>query len=256
MNGDNGGIKKWLIVGSISVTGVTTASATTDVVNRDYIDHRSPLPIQTGNSGSYLSTNGIGISYSTISNSQEFTTTGAQTFTVPANATIFYIECVGSGSGGAGGAAAAAGAGGGSGSYTSWYVQKSFVSSNMTVTVGVGGNGGAAGGGVANIGQPTTVSWTGPGSLTYTLTSFGGGSAGAAATSQIGGRSSWFYTVAGLTGLLQGLVLLEVLELHKLDNINQLQVEEVEHLVLMVGQEELYLILEILFLHPVEHQDQ
>jgi hypothetical protein len=195
------------ILGSNSVTGVTTATATTDVVNRDYIDHRSPLPIQTGNSGAYLSTNGIGVSYVTTSNSQEFTTTGAQTFTVPANATIFYIECVGSGSGGGGSASGGLLGieGGGAGSYTSWYVHRSLVSSNMTVTVGVGGVGGTGGSGTTNagIGQSTTVSWTGPESITYTLTSLGGGAAGAAGTSQIfssGGRSSYFYTVAGGAG--------------------------------------------------------
>ena len=201
------------ILGSNSVTGVTTASATTDVVNKDYIDHRSPLPIQTGNSGSYLSTNGIGISYVNTSGTQEFTATGAQTFTVPSNATIFFIECVGSGSGGGGSASGGllGITGGGAGSYTSWYVHRSFVSSNMTVTVGVGGVGGTGGTGNTNagIGQSTTVSWTGPGSITYTLSSSGGGSAGAAGTSQIltsGGRSSWFYTINGGAGAAPAVV--------------------------------------------------
>ena len=172
------------ILGSSSVTGVTTASATSEVINRDYIDHRNPLPILSGNSGRYLTTNGIGVSYLSISNSQEFTSTGAQTFVVPPQANIFYIECVGSGSGGNGGTAANGGIGGGAGSYTAWYIHRIYVLSNMTVTVGVGGAGGASGGGVGTIGQPTTVSWTGPGSITHTLTSYGGGLSGVGATNQ------------------------------------------------------------------------
>ncbi len=89
--------------------------------------------------------------------------------------------------------------GGSSGSYTSWYVPKSIVTSNITVNPGVGGVGAATSGGTGSAGAGTTVSWTGPGG-TYTLTASGGGAAGVIGAAQTVSQSSFYYTTAGLSG--------------------------------------------------------
>ena len=89
--------------------------------------------------------------------------------------------------------------GGSSGSYTSWYVPKSIVTSNITVNPGIGGVGAATSAGLGAAGAGTTVSWTGPGG-TYTLTAAGGGAAGVAGTAQAVSQSSSYYTTAGLSG--------------------------------------------------------
>ena len=90
------------------------------------------------------------------------------------------------------------GTGGSGGSYTSWYIPKSIVSSNITVNVGSGGAGGINDGDTGLSGAGTTISWTGPGG-TYTLTANGGRSGGVAGAAQTS-ITSYFYTTAGGTG--------------------------------------------------------
>jgi hypothetical protein len=89
--------------------------------------------------------------------------------------------------------------GGSSGSYTSWYVPKSIVTSNITVNPGIGGVGAATSAGLGAAGAGTTVSWTGPGG-TYTLTAAGGGAEGVPAAAQTVSQSSFYYTTSGLSG--------------------------------------------------------
>lgn len=97
----------------------------------------------------------------------------------------------------------AGGNGGSSGSYTSWYIPKSLISSDITIIPGKGGIGATTDNGVGSVGSATTISWTGPGG-TYILNSNEGGvNPGAAQTSQ----SNYFYTTSGGTaGYLSGSV--------------------------------------------------
>ena len=93
-------------LGSSFISGITTTSFnSTDVVNKDYVDtYPSPLPSQTGNAGKFLTTtDGTSTSWDYVSNYQEFTTTGAQTFTVPSYSNLLHIEAVGAGGGGSAG---------------------------------------------------------------------------------------------------------------------------------------------------------
>jgi hypothetical protein len=191
--------------GSNFISGITTTVFdSTDVVNKTYVDVvTQPLPSQTGNAGKFLTTtDGTNLSWDYVSNYQEFTTTGEQTFTVPSYANLLYVEAVGAGGGGSAGQSNAfSGQGGASGSYTSWYIPKSIVTSNITVNPGVGGLGGSTSGTEGSAGAGTTVSWTGPGG-TYTVTA-SGGSGTAAGAAQLASQSSSFYTTAGLTGAAQ-----------------------------------------------------
>lgn len=185
---------------SNSITGITTFISSTDVVNKEFID--SKLVAQAGNSGEFLTTtDGTNVSWNYVSNYQEFTTTGTQTFTVPTNANLLYIEAVGGGGGGnAGITSSFSGAGGGSASYTSWYIPKNIISSsNITVTVGEGGSGGTGSGSLGSAGNPTTISWTGPGG-SYTITANPGSSNGVAGSAENATQSSFYYTTSGLTG--------------------------------------------------------
>ena len=87
---------------------------------------------------------------------------------------------------------------GGSGSsYSSWYVPKSIVSSNITVNVGSGGRGSTTEGVLGNPGAGTTISWTAPGGQTIYLTSPGGGSFPYAGVGQTNGH---FYITSGAPG--------------------------------------------------------
>ena len=90
------------------------------------------------------------------------------------------------------------GTGGSSGSYTSWYIPKSIITSNITVNAGVGGTGATTENTNGSAGAGTTISWTGPGG-TYTLTANGGGSGGVAGIAQTS-ITSYFYTTVGLEG--------------------------------------------------------
>ena len=86
------------------ISGITTSTfENTDVVNKSYVDNLCDysLPSQTGNGGKFLTTtDGISVSWDYVSNYQEFTTPGSQTFTVPSQANLLYIEAVGGGGGG------------------------------------------------------------------------------------------------------------------------------------------------------------
>jgi hypothetical protein len=95
----------------------------------------------------------------------------------------------------------ASGQGGASGSYTSWYIPKNIISSNLTVNPGVGGVGATEEATLGSAGAGTTVSWTGPGG-TYTLTA-SGGSGTSPGAAQLTSQSSSFYTTAGLSGAPQ-----------------------------------------------------
>jgi hypothetical protein len=107
---------------SNSITGITTLTASTDVANKEYVDSKSggssSTPSQTGNAGEFLTTtDGVTLSWDYVSNYEEFTTTGAQTFTVPSYSNVLLIEAVGAGGGGsAGTSGGSSGTGGGSGS--------------------------------------------------------------------------------------------------------------------------------------------
>ena len=95
----------------------------------------------------------------------------------------------------------ASGQGGSSGSYTSWYIPKSIVTSNITVNPGVGGSGASTDAATGSVGAETTISWTGPGG-TYTLIA-SGGSGTSPGAAQLTSQSSSFYTTAGLSGAPQ-----------------------------------------------------
>jgi uncharacterized protein (TIGR03437 family) len=87
-------------------------------------------------------------------------TTGASTYTVPANVTSILVECVGGGGGGGGAAGApvipgaAAGGSGGAGSYARKYLAAPAAS--YSTSVGTGGLGGAAGNNNGSAGGDTT----------------------------------------------------------------------------------------------------
>ena len=83
----------------------------------------------------------------TYKGAEEFTTRGAQTFTIPPTASQFYIECVGAGGGGASGrikGTLGSGGGGGAGAYNSWLIRRPELgdATSITVTPGTGGQGG------------------------------------------------------------------------------------------------------------------
>lgn len=81
----------------------------------------------------------------------QYTTAGANTFTVPSNATFFNVEIWGGGGGAGGGGRNATsttrsgGCGGGGGAYVTGRFTKAQVGASVTVTVAATANGGAAG---------------------------------------------------------------------------------------------------------------
>jgi hypothetical protein len=90
-------------LGSGFISGITTTIfQPTDVVNKQYVDdYIGVIPQQTGNAGKFLTTiDGATSSWGYVSNYEEFTTTGEQTFTIPSYANLLYIEAVGAGGGG------------------------------------------------------------------------------------------------------------------------------------------------------------
>ena len=186
------------------ISGITTATfENTDVVNKSYVDGLSgSLPSQTGNAGEFLTTtDGVSVSWDYVSNYQEFSTTGSpQTFTVPSQANILYVEAVGAGGGGSTGTTGSqlSGTGGSGGSYTSWYIPKPIVTSNITMDIGIGGAGAKTESTSGSAGAGTTISWTGPGG-TYTLVANGGGAGGVAGIAQTN-ITSYYYTTAGGSG--------------------------------------------------------
>lgn len=190
-------------LGSSFISGITTTIfAPTDVASKKYVDdYAGVLPPLTGNAGKFLTTtDGTNTSWGYVSNYEEFVSTGIQTFIVPSYANLFFIEAVGGGGGGSAGSNSVnSGAGGGSASYTSWYIPKAIVSSNMTVIPGTGGSGGGSSGASGSAGAGTTITWTGPGG-TYTLTASGGGAGGVAGAAQVVSQSNYYDTTDGLAG--------------------------------------------------------
>ena len=99
------------------------------------------------------------------------------------SATYYYLKNRDSGYGGA------------SGSYSSWYVPKQLISSNITVNIGSGGTGGSSANEFGYPGAATSFSWTGPGG-SYVLSSPGASFNGPA--DHI--ISSGYYSIRGIGG--------------------------------------------------------
>jgi hypothetical protein len=87
------------------------------------------------------------------------------------------------------------GKGGSAGAYTSWYIPRNIVYSNLTVNPGAGGTGGTTDSELGSAGSDTTISWTGPNAQTYTIT------ASSTAANTVSSSSS-FYTTAGSDGAI------------------------------------------------------
>lgn len=190
---------------SSSITGITSVTAGTDVASKQYLEIVGQIPSQSGNSGKFLTTiDGINASWDYVSNYEEFTTIGISTFVPPSQANLLLIEAIGAGSGGnAGTTGGSGGGGGGSGSYTSWYIPREIIFSNLTINIGIGGPGGATDGASGAAGAGTTISWSGS-SGTYTVTSNGGEANGVAGIAQTFTSGSFYYTTAGLSGASSG----------------------------------------------------
>jgi hypothetical protein len=188
---------------SNKISGITTNTfELSEVVNKQYVDQVVPLPDVSGNSGKFLySTDGISQSWDYISNTQEFSSVGEQTFTFYSGSNILFIEIMGGGGGGGAGASnGTSGHGGGSASYTSWYIPTNLINSDLTVIVGSGGTGGISDGQSGSAGFASTVTFTSDNNVgVVTLTSLGGGSSGTAASSQ-GFQTGRYYTTVGLAG--------------------------------------------------------
>ena len=91
------------ILGSNSITGITTAASGTDALYRGYLDDRGQIPPITGNTNKFLTTHGTTISWDTLGGYTEYTSSGTYTYTIPTNAKYFRIHCVGAGGGGGSG---------------------------------------------------------------------------------------------------------------------------------------------------------
>ena len=88
------------------------------------------------------------------------------------------------------------GSGGQGGSYTSWYIPRNIVYSDLTVNPGAGGAGGTTDGAFGSVGAATTISWTGPNDQSYTITA-------SSTEANMASSSSSFYTTAGTVSIPQ-----------------------------------------------------
>jgi len=143
-------------LGSSFISGITTTSFnSTDIVNKDYVDnYPSPLPSQTGNAGKFLTTtDGTSTSWDYVSNFQEFTTTGAQTFNVPSYSNLLHIEAVGAGGGGSAGQTTAQAA-------VTWTLRTSSIGNNSIYYVAYGNGLYLASGASTSLAVSTdTITW-------------------------------------------------------------------------------------------------
>jgi hypothetical protein len=87
------------------ISGIVTVVDGGDVASKSYVDKTLIYPdIAPQDEGKFLTTtDGIANTWDYVSNIEEFTTPGAQTFTLPPQANLLYIEAVGGGSGGSAG---------------------------------------------------------------------------------------------------------------------------------------------------------
>lgn len=128
---------------------------------------------------------------------QQFTTTGTNTFTVPADVRNISVVCVGAGGGGGDGGANAETPGGGGGALA-WVSNLPVTpGESLTIVVGAGGAGGATGvAGSSYIARGSTI----------LMTAFGGTNGGttANAASKAGGTFSFGSGVLGVAGIGTG----------------------------------------------------
>ena len=92
-------------LGSNQITGISTAVSGSDAAYKNYVDTRPPGsgPSIYGNENEFLFTNGSATSWEPIQASQEYTTAGTYTYTLPTQAKRVVIESNGAGGGGASG---------------------------------------------------------------------------------------------------------------------------------------------------------
>lgn len=85
------------------ISGITSTVDANDVASKSYADSQL-VPSSAGQGGKFLTTtDGTIYSWDYVSNSQEFTTSGTHTFSVPSQANLLFIEAVAGGSGGSAG---------------------------------------------------------------------------------------------------------------------------------------------------------
>jgi hypothetical protein len=116
------------VVGSNSVTGITTAASGTDAVYRGYLDDRGQIPPVSGNVNEYLTTNGTSLSWEPLGGYTEYTTGGTYTYTIPTSAKFLTIHAIGAGGGGAAGNTD----GSSWNNITSWYARTACFSSQFS----------------------------------------------------------------------------------------------------------------------------
>lgn len=138
------------IIWSLRTSNSLNAIDTLTYGNNIYLSGEASGALETSLTGSvyWQSVNlPSSVQVPTYKGAEEFTTRGAQTFTIPPTASQFYIECVGAGGGGASGrikGTLGSGGGGGAGAYNSWLIRRPELgdATSITVTPGTGGQGG------------------------------------------------------------------------------------------------------------------
>ena len=87
------------------VSGITTATNSTDVAFKEYADNKPgvTIPDTAGNNGKLLFTDGSTVSWEVAATYQEYDTAGSYSFSIPSRARKLTIEASGAGGGGASG---------------------------------------------------------------------------------------------------------------------------------------------------------